>query len=82
MVLNPDHWNEDQVSASMTITLELELSIGLLVRQRIARRVSSVVGHRQCVARCVNVRHSCVHEVDNVTYLPTLDNALQFQGPR
>lgn len=58
----------------MTITLKLELRIGLLGRQQIARSLIAV-GNCQRVARLVDAGHLRVQKVNDVTRVPISDQA-------
>jgi hypothetical protein len=57
----------------MTITVKLELRIGLLARQQIGRSLVSV-SNRQHVTRRLDAGHHGVQEVYDVTYVPIADS--------
>ena len=58
----------------MTIALQLELRIGRLARQQIARSLIPV-SHCQHVACLIDAGHLCVQEVNDITDVPAGDSS-------
>jgi hypothetical protein len=69
--------DQDQFRASLTVTLQLELRICLLARQRIARSFIKTVSHCQgCVRRVLlDARRRIFQEVNDITDMPISDSA-------